>query len=50
MNDGTDPETIPESVRLRALAAPEVAIDRSLRRGRLPPRLPGPGSSSSTSP
>jgi hypothetical protein len=31
MNDGTDPESIPEQVRRRALAAAEDAIDRSLR-------------------
>jgi len=31
MNDGTDPESIPEPIRRRALAAAEDAIDRSLR-------------------
>jgi hypothetical protein len=30
-HDATDPETIPEPVRRRALAAAEDAIDRSLR-------------------
>ena len=31
MNDGTDPESIPEPIRRRALAAAEDAIDRTLR-------------------